>query len=179
MADQDNERRRAERIPINAEFERMELTAFVSDLSERGVFVHTDSMLPIGQVVELRFTVLLDDPVLVVTKGRVIRHSDEPKGMGVEFVQVEPDTLLRIHDAVARKRPRGSGPPLSPSPADSASTAPFVDAELDVELAERRPYHRIGHDEMEEGQTLVALRPVDLEIVDDEAGEGEGGEGAR
>jgi hypothetical protein len=175
MADNDNERRRAERIPVNAEFGRMELSAFVSDLSERGVFVHSDSTLPVGQLVELRFTVLLDDPVLIVTKGRVIRHSDEPKGMGVEFVQMEPDTLLRIHDALARRRPQGSGPPVSPSPADSAATAPFLDVDLDIEASGRRPVHRVGQDEFEEGQTLVALRPVDLEIVDDEAGEGDGG----
>lgn len=65
-------------------------TTPVSDLSESGVFVHTEDPLPIGSDIELSFTVRLDEPVLFVGKGRVVRHQlgDEPHGMGVEFVEL-------------------------------------------------------------------------------------------
>ena len=66
-------------------------TTPVSDLSESGVFVHTEDPLPIGSNIELRFSVMLDEPVLFIGKGRVVRHQmgDEPHGMGVEFTSLE------------------------------------------------------------------------------------------
>jgi len=121
MGKVDDERRRAERIRINAEFAAMSPT-YISDLSEYGVFVHTPSLSPMGTTLKLRFTVLLDDPVIVEAEGRVVRHQEEPtRGMGIEFTDLAPEMILRINDVVARQRPRDSGPPLGSAPPEGVS----------------------------------------------------------
>lgn len=114
MADDDgHDRRRAERIPINTEFAAMPSATYISDLSEYGVFVHTDEPAAMGTKLKLRFTVLLDDPVIIAAEGRVVRHQHDPQGMGIEFTELDPETILRINDVVSRQRPRDSGPPLA------------------------------------------------------------------
>jgi Tfp pilus assembly protein PilZ len=112
MSDNDPDRRRGERLNINEEFESVG-AIYVSDLSEHGVFVHTSDQLPIGTTVELRFSVLLDDPVVIQGLGKVVRHQSDPPGMGVEFGPLSPAMVLRIQDVIARQRPRDSGPPLA------------------------------------------------------------------
>ncbi|MCA9648741.1 MAG: PilZ domain-containing protein [Myxococcales bacterium] len=112
--DDDHDRRRAERIPINTEFAAMPSATYISDLSEYGVFVHTQQPAPMGTKLKLRFTVLLDDPVIIAAEGRVVRHQHDPLGMGIEFTELDPETILRINDVVSRQRPRDSGPPLAP-----------------------------------------------------------------
>lgn len=115
VSDQDDasDRRRAMRIPVNAEFASIPSATFISDLSEYGVFVHTPTPSPRGARLRLRFTVLLDDPVIVEGEGRVARQQFEPyPGMGIEFTELAPEMILRINDVVSRQRPRDSGPPL-------------------------------------------------------------------
>jgi hypothetical protein len=114
-ADDDaSDRRRAARIPINAGFATMPSATYISDLSEYGVFVHTPSPSPRGSKLKLRFTVLLDDPVIVEGEGRVVRQQYEPvPGMGIEFTELSPEMILRINDVVSRQRPRDLGPPLA------------------------------------------------------------------
>ena len=55
------DRRRGERVAVNNEFGRMadEAATWVSDLSEGGVFVHSRDQLPVGSLIELRFTVFV------------------------------------------------------------------------------------------------------------------------
>lgn len=123
--DQDGpDRRRAARIPINAEFATMPSATFISDLSEYGVFVHTPAPSPRGTRLRLRFTVLLDDPVILEAEGRVVRQQYEPvSGMGIEFSELSPEMILRINDVVSRQRPLDLGPPLSREDAlDTAQT---------------------------------------------------------
>lgn len=111
----DRERRAAERVPVNDEFERLggDGIAYVSNLSVTGVFVHTDHLLPIGSKIELRFTLLLDDPVVIEAAGDIVRHQTgaEP-GMGVRFGPMSPQMVLRIQDAITQRRPRDSGAPI-------------------------------------------------------------------
>jgi hypothetical protein len=108
-----SDRRRAARIPVNAEFASMPSATYISDLSEYGVFVHTPNPSPRGTKLKLRFTVLLDDPVIVEGEGRVVRQQYEPvSGMGIEFSDLTPEMILRINDVVSRQRPRDLGPPL-------------------------------------------------------------------
>src|SRR5688572_13856309 len=114
MADAPNDRRRGERVPVNAQLATVAASSrYVSDLSEYGVFVHGDESLPIGSIVDLQFTVVLDDPVLLRGRGRVVRKQRMPLGMGIEFIDLEPEMILRINDVVTRQRPRDSGPPVS------------------------------------------------------------------
>lgn len=125
------DRRRAERASVNAEFESLTAATFISDLSELGVFVQTNRRTPVGTVVQLNFTVLLDDPVVLSARGRVVRHQADPPGMGIEFVQPSPELLLRIHDVVSRQRPRELGAPIgAPDPEDEVTVhrAPAPDA---------------------------------------------------
>jgi Tfp pilus assembly protein PilZ len=111
VSDEPDERRRAERVPINEEFSGDEST-WVSDLSIGGVFVHTNELLPIGMVVELRFTVLLDDPLVIEAVGKVVRHSRRPSGIGVQFSTLEPQMRERVEQVLARQRPLDSGEPV-------------------------------------------------------------------
>lgn len=115
MSDEPNdERRRSERIPINEEFSSDGSTSstWVSDLSIGGVFVHTNELLPIGMIVELRFTVLLDDPLVIEAVGKVVRHSRRPIGIGVQFSTLAPQMRERVEQVLARQRPIDSGEPL-------------------------------------------------------------------
>lgn len=112
------DRRRGERVPVNAEFASLgESGIYVSNLSEHGVFVHTRQVLAVGSKIELRFTVLLDDPVVIRGLGTVIRCSEDPPGLGIELGPLSPETVLRINDVVSRQRPKDAGDPL-PSAGD-------------------------------------------------------------
>lgn len=119
MAESD-ERRREERIPINDEFGRSAAGEnWVSDLSLGGVFVHTEELLPVGSMIELRFTILIDDPIVIEAFGKVVRHSHRPRGMGVEFAAIHPEMQQRIEDVLAHRRPLDSGTPLRlPEPSE-------------------------------------------------------------
>lgn len=102
------ERRRSERFEVNAEFAELEpgTIAYVSNLSEFGVFINTADRLPLGAAVDLRFTILLDDPVVITGTGRVVHHKDEPLGMGVVFSNLDAAMQLRVIDAIAWHRVR-------------------------------------------------------------------------
>jgi Tfp pilus assembly protein PilZ len=133
-----DERRRSERVPINEEFSS-DGSTWVSDLSIGGVFVHTEDLLPIGMEVELRFTVLLDDPLVIEARGKVARHSRHPMGIGVQFSDLAPEMRERVELVLSRQRPVDSGAPLrlpdpghagpshAPEPAGVAHPAPAGD----------------------------------------------------
>jgi hypothetical protein len=107
---QDSERRRGERFPVNAEFAELEpgTLIFVSNVSESGVFVNTSECMPIGTHVEIEFTVLLDDPVVISGPGVVVYHLEQPRGMGVEFGTLSPAMALRLADVVSHQRTRAA-----------------------------------------------------------------------
>ncbi|PCC71695.1 PilZ domain-containing protein [Nannocystis exedens] len=102
------ERRRSERYTVNAEFAELEpgSISFVSNLSEQGVFINTRARLPVGAAIDLRFTILLDDPVVISGTGRVVHLQDEPRGMGVAFHNLSAEMTLRVIDAIAWHRTR-------------------------------------------------------------------------
>ncbi len=104
--DENDERRRAERYPINYEFSSLPPGSMihVSNISETGAFIQSRQRLPRGTSVGLRFTVLLDDPVVISAQGRVVYHGDDPRGMGVEFTEVTHEMALRIADVVSQAR---------------------------------------------------------------------------
>jgi hypothetical protein len=161
MGELPDDRRRAERVDVNFEFRGdADMPIHVANLSEYGVFVQTDRHLPLGTEVDLRFTVVVDDPVVIQGRGRVVRHQSDPVGMGFEFTQLDPEMLLRVADVVRRNRPRDSGPPI-------------VTAEDDIQRSEedvraRRAESGAGEGEDDEAaQTLVNLRAVDVEIIED------------
>lgn len=102
----------------------MPSATFISDLSEYGVFVHTNQPSPRGTKLRLRFTVLLDDPVIIEGEGRVVRQQYEPvSGMGIEFSELAPEMILRINDVISRQRPLELGPPLPRGDGDALDAA--------------------------------------------------------
>ncbi len=113
------ERRRGDRFTINREFRKVDAgtLTYVSNISETGVFLNTTETLPLGTKVDLKFTVLLDEPVIIEGPGKVVFHSDNPMGMGVEFEVLDATMALRVADIVSQqssrrhvKRPTYDGP---------------------------------------------------------------------
>jgi hypothetical protein len=84
------ERRRTPRVSINSEFGRVWGLTWVSNLSETGAFVRGCRFFRIGTEIDLRFTVLVDDPVIVEAEARVLYHCQRRSGVGVEFTGVRP-----------------------------------------------------------------------------------------
>ncbi len=120
-----DERRHSERIPINEEFSA-EGSTWVSDLSIGGVFVHTEERVPIGIVVALRFSVLLEDPIVIEATGKVVRHSRHPPGIGVQFDALSKEMRDRIEQVLARQRPVDSGAPVRlPDPGRASEESPI------------------------------------------------------
>lgn len=98
-----DERRIHPRIPVNPEFVPVVQSDgfFVQDLSTNGLFLRTADDLPVDSVLRLRFSVLVDDVFVFDLKARVARQSSShPKGLGVEFVDVEPSTKARLEQVL-------------------------------------------------------------------------------
>ena len=86
----DDEKRRAERVIINKEFENFEafVEEYVTNISRTGVFIKTKSPLPIGTRVRLRFSVIMTEIETIEGEGEVVRVQDDPPGMGVVFTSL-------------------------------------------------------------------------------------------
>ncbi len=79
--------RQEPRLTINKGFDSFDqfVTEYVTNLSKSGVFIQSDAPLPIGEKVNLRFSVLMDGIETIEGEGEVVRVSDSPPGMGVVF----------------------------------------------------------------------------------------------
>jgi len=79
--------RKNQRVTINKDFESFDqfVTEYVTNVSRSGVFIKTDSPLPVGSEVNLRFTVVLDQLEVIEGLGEVVRVESDPPGMGVVF----------------------------------------------------------------------------------------------
>ena len=87
MSDQ---KRAEERLTINKEFESFDafIQEYVTNISKTGVFVRTQSPLPIGTKVNLCFSVITDTVETIEGVGEVVRveaNANETMGMGVVF----------------------------------------------------------------------------------------------
>ena len=82
--------RRDDRVTINKEFESYDafISEYVTNISRTGVFVRSKTPLAIGTMVNLRFTVIMDDIETVEGIGEVVRVHDDPQGMGVVFTEL-------------------------------------------------------------------------------------------
>jgi len=82
--------RRDERVTINKEFDSFDqfIQEYVTNISRTGAFIKTDTPLPIGTEVNLRFTVIMDDIETIEGLGRVVRVETNPSGMGVVFLEL-------------------------------------------------------------------------------------------
>jgi len=75
------------RVTINKEFESFDafIQEYVTNISRTGVFIKSQKPLPVGTLVNLRFTVIMDDIETIEGIGEVVRVEAEPPGMGVVF----------------------------------------------------------------------------------------------
>jgi uncharacterized protein (TIGR02266 family) len=78
------------RVTINKEFDSFDqfIQEYVTNISRSGVFIKTKQPLPVGTVVNLRFTVIMDDIESIEGEGEVVRVETDPPGMGVVFRQL-------------------------------------------------------------------------------------------
>jgi hypothetical protein len=86
----DADKRGGERVTINKEFESFDafIQEYVTNISRTGVFIKSQTPLPIGTQVNLRFTVIMDDIETIEGVGEVVRVENDPPGMGVVFRQL-------------------------------------------------------------------------------------------
>lgn len=86
----DQARRRDERVTINKEFESFDafIHEYVTNISATGVFIKSKQPLPVGTLVNLRFTVIMDDIETIEGQGEVVRVEADPPGMGVVFTEL-------------------------------------------------------------------------------------------
>jgi Tfp pilus assembly protein PilZ len=173
------DRRRGERVRVNAEFASLGGSGtYVSNLSEHGVFVHTQQVFAVGSKIELRFTVLLDDPVVICGLGTVIRCSEDPPGLGVELGPLSPETVLRINDVVSRQRPRDAGDPLPSAEERVFSTRDVAARSLttsEFESLVTGRFPRVGGAAATSSGEYEALDDSDIEEIEDGA-RGSGGQ---
>ena len=87
------------------------LAEYASDLSLGGIFIRTADLREVGAHVYLQF-VLKDGRRLIEGLGRVVRVvSEGPQpGLGVAFVNLDPDSKARIASLVGE----GDEPELAP-----------------------------------------------------------------
>ena len=83
----DDDKRTQERVTINKEFESFDafIQEYVTNISRTGVFIKSQTPLSIGTLVNLRFTVIMDDIETIEGVGEVMRVEKDPPGMGVVF----------------------------------------------------------------------------------------------
>ena len=81
------DKRLGERVTINKEFESFDafIQEYVTNISKEGVFIKSQTPLPVGTRVSLRFTVIMSDIETIEGVGEVVRVEKDPPGMGVVF----------------------------------------------------------------------------------------------
>ena len=67
----------------------------ISDISDTGTYIDTISPLPVGSSLKLRFT--LPGGHVIEAEG-VVKNSQPQNGMGVQFINLNPDDRRRIRD---------------------------------------------------------------------------------
>ncbi len=82
--------RRHDRVTINKEFESFDafIHEYVTNISRSGVFIRSKQPLDVGTLVNLRFTVIMDDIETIEGQGKVVRVETDPPGMGVVFTKL-------------------------------------------------------------------------------------------
>ena len=100
------ERRQSARMPVEMWVEDLTDGGVVhrraGNLSRGGLYLDQTIPLPLGSRVKLRFT-LPDDSQAIVVKGEIVSISSRDRlGMGVKFVDVDPDAKARIEVFIER-----------------------------------------------------------------------------
>jgi type IV pilus assembly protein PilZ len=114
-SEQDSDRRRHPRaglqLLIQYRFDTFEafLAEYSVDISVGGMFIKTDKPREEGSFIYLQFA-LKDGSRLIEGLGKVVRVNppgdpNRPPGMGIEFVNFDPDSMALIEEIVANRLP--------------------------------------------------------------------------
>ncbi len=97
-------RRRDDRITINKEFASFDafIQEYITNISRTGVFIRSKSVLAVGTLVNLQFTVIMDDIETIEGTGEVVRV--EESGMGVEFRELTGHSQELIEKLLIQRR---------------------------------------------------------------------------
>jgi molecular chaperone DnaK len=105
------------------------LGEYAEDISLGGMFIRTDEPRPVGSMIYLQFA-LKDGSRLIEGLGRVVHvtppgssDSERPAGMGIEFVNFDPESEAFLQDLVAGLLED----PEAPEPGAAEATAPADD----------------------------------------------------
>lgn len=100
------ERRHGGRVTINKQFDSFDqfVHEYVTNVSGSGAFIRSDSPLPVGTELDLKFTVVLDGVETIEGIGVVVRVENDPPGMGVVFKQLRGYSETLIERLLARGR---------------------------------------------------------------------------
>jgi len=81
------EKRKSTRTTINKQFDSFDqfVREYVTNVSGAGVFIKSDTPLPVGSEITLKFSVVLDQIETIEGTGVVVRVERDPPGMGVVF----------------------------------------------------------------------------------------------
>jgi hypothetical protein len=75
---------------------------YATNISRSGVFIRSQDPLPVGTVVDLCFSVILDDVETFEGIGEVTRVSESPRGMGVAFLDLDQEARALLERMFAR-----------------------------------------------------------------------------
>jgi uncharacterized protein (TIGR02266 family) len=100
--------RQESRVTINKEFDSFDqfIQEYVTNISRSGVFIKTKQPLPVGTLVNLRFSVIMDDVESIEGEGEVVRVETDPAGMGVVFRELSSYSQTLIEKLLTAKQPK-------------------------------------------------------------------------
>ena len=99
-----SDKRGDERLTINKEFESFDafIQEYVTNISRTGVFIRAQNPPPIGTLVNLQFTVIMDDIETIEGTGEVVRV--EKDGVGVVFRELSAYSKDLIDKLLTQRR---------------------------------------------------------------------------
>lgn len=98
------DKRTDERLTINKEFDSFDafIQEYITNISRTGVFIKAQKVLPIGTIVNLQFTIIMDDIETIEGVGEVVRL--EKDGMGVVFRELSSYSKNLIDKLLTSRR---------------------------------------------------------------------------
>ena len=100
--------RKESRVTVNKEFRDVNqfIVEYVQNISKSGVFIKSDDPPPVGTMVNLKFTVILDEIETIEGVGKVVRvvppGGRKTPGMGVVFTHLTHFSTTLIEKLLAR-----------------------------------------------------------------------------
>jgi len=100
--------RRDARVTVNHEFRDVDqfIVEYVQNISKGGVFIKSDSPLPVGTLVNLKFTVIMEELETIEGVGKVVWVAPvggkETPGMGVVFTELTSYSQELINKLLTR-----------------------------------------------------------------------------